>query len=58
MRYKESKTQVRHQVSRAGGVRKAANQQFLPLVIFKLVSRQVESVFSSVRRPKDPGSLR
>ena len=55
MRYKESKTRVRHRVSRAGGVRKAANQQLLPLVIFKLVSQQVESIFS-VRKPKGSGS--
>ena len=32
----------------------AANQHHLPLVIFKLVNRQVESV-SSARRPKGPG---
>ena len=52
---KESKTPVRPRVSRAGGVRKAANQRRLPLVIFKRVSRQAESV-SRDRRPKGPGS--
>ena len=48
------KTRVRPRVWRAGGGRKAVNQQHLLLVTFKPVKPQVESV-SSARRLKSPG---
>ena len=54
MRCKASKTPVRSRVWRAGGGRKAANQQHLLLVTFKPVKPQAESV-SSARRLKSPG---
>ena len=57
MLFKASKPQGRPRDSRAKGARIAANQHLLPLVRFKLVNRQAESVFS-VRKLKSPDSLR
>ena len=54
---KESKTQVRPRDSKVNGARIAANQLHLPLVRFKLVNRQVESV-SSASKSKIPGQPR